>query len=781
MKQELTTTTRLDTFLKWTSVKEMFSRLEKTELLEHVFLILLGRICFMSYLVSPFGVAYFTAVFLRRRRPAYVLSAMLGILSAGYATFSFKYGGTILIVCTVCGIFSKELEGKKLLPAVLSSAALFFNGIIYVVAEGFFAYDLLLLLSECGGAFLSYFAFDKAAIFIRTGPRRKLYETTEIAGFVLLCGALVLSVALIENLLPLAHVLAISVILGLSVSGGFAVSCPAGAVFGLCLGIAGVYQAQTVCVYCLSSLASGFAKRYGKLGTAAAFALTSLVTTVLLCPESSGVVTVSYVAIGVLILLFIPDRLLDRVGTSAARMREEAVAGDRIREAVQQKMTQTIEAVDSVGLIFHNVLDTMLEHSGESHGIVFDNTANAVCKQCTLCKFCWEKGRTETIASMNTMYRIMEQKGTINKHDAPSEFSEMCIRSDAFLAELNKHYEAYKITRMWAGRVMESKRLVAEQFHNISMILNNMQTALSAQMHCEPELEQKIAAALDRRGISADKIIVHAGDGFSVSMDMVSCGQELLCATTVAAAISEVLEVPMLRESRECKEDICHLKFSQQTRFVTDVAVASATRTHSSGSGDVALSFPCGNGRYAIILSDGMGSGERAHFQSSITSQLAKNLLVAGFDKESCVRLINNILMMNADRDTFATIDLCIVNLYTGSMEFVKTGAANSYVKTEGENETIYASSLPAGLVQAISPDYDMRYMKAGDYLIMASDGVTDILDTPDRNEIFNLADGFCGSAQALADTILHAALSHTDGVAYDDMTVAVCAVSENM
>ena len=237
----------------------------------------------------------------------------------------------------------------------------------------------------------------------------------------------------------------------------------------------------------------------------------------------------------------------------------------------------------------------------------------------------------------------------------------------------------------------------------------------------------------------------------------------------------------MLRESRECKEDICHLKFSQQTRFVTDVAVASATRTHSSGSGDVALSFPCGNGRYAIILSDGMGSGERAHFQSSITAQLAKNLLVAGFDKESCVRLINNILMMNADRDTFATIDLCIVNLYTGSMEFVKTGAANSYVKTESGNETVYASSLPAGLVQAIAPDYDMRYMKAGDYLIMASDGVTDILDTPDKNEIFNLADGFCGSAQALADAILNAALSRSEGVAYDDMTVAVCAVSENM
>ncbi len=781
MKQELTTNTRQDTIFKWTSMKTLFARLEKTELLEHVFLVLLGRICFMGYLVSPFCAAYFTAVFLKRRRPAYVISATLGILSAGYATFSFKYGGTLLIICTICGIFAKELQGKKLLPAALPAGALFLNGMIYVVAEGFFAYDVLLLLCECGGAFLSYFAFDKAVQFIRTGPKRKLYETTEIAGFVLLCGAAVFSVALIDNLLPLAHVLAIAVILALSVSGGFAVSCPAGAVFGLCLGLAGVYQTQTVCIYCLSSLASGFAKRYGKFGTAAAFSLTSLLATLLLCPESDGIVTGAYVALGVLVLLFIPDAFLARIGVSAAKMREEAVAGDRIRETVGQTLTQTIDAVDSVDVIFHDVLDTMLEHSGESHEVVFDNTADAVCKQCTLCKFCWEKGRTETVASMHDMYRIMEQKGAINKHDAPSEFLDMCIRSDAFLAELNKHYEAYKITRMWAGRVMDSKRLVAEQFRNISMILNNLQTALSVQMHCQPALEQKIAAALDRRGITADKIVVHAGDGFSVTMDMVSCGQDLLCATSVAAAISEVLEVPMLRESRECREDICHLKFSQQTRFVTDVAVAATTRAHSGGSGDIALSFPCGNGRHAIILSDGMGSGERAHFQSSITAQLAKNLLIAGFDKETCVRLINNILMMNADCDTFATIDLCIVNLYTGSMEFVKMGAANSYVKTENTDETIYASSLPAGLVQAIAPDYDMRYMKAGDYLIMASDGVADVLDTPDKNEIFALTDGFSGSAQALADKILKAALACSDGVAYDDMTVAVCAVSENM
>lgn len=781
MKNELSTYTRSETFFKKTAISEIFSKLNKTEILENAFLLLLCRICFMGYLISPFGIAFFTAVFSRRKRISYILCSILGVLSARYATFSFKYCGAILIISAICIIFSKELSRKKTVYAIISSGALFLNGLIYVMSEGFFAYDVLLLLAECGSVFLSYFAFEKAVQLINSTPKRKIFEMSEIGSLVFLFSTIILSVALIENMLSVAHVLAITVILSLSVSCGYSISCPAGAAFGLCLGIACAYPAQTVCVYCLSSLASGFVKRYGKIAIALSFAAASFTITMLICPESDGIVTVSYVAFSALILLFVPDKLLSKFGLLATKTKEDEQVADRVRCAVNSAMTETIESIDSVGIIFKNVLESLFEQGYDNHGAVFDNTADAVCKKCSLCGFCWSKSRNDTLSYMDTMYKIMERKNSINKNDIPKDFSDMCIRCNAFISELNKNYESYKITRMWAGRVMESKRLVAEQFNNISMILENMQISLNEKMNCEPELEEKIAAALDRHGISCDKIAVTSIDGFTVTMDKVSCGESRVCSTTVAAAISEVLEVPMLRENRECSDDICHLKFSQQTRFVTDIATSSATRTNSSSSGDVALSFPCGHGKIAILLSDGCGSGEKAYFQSSITAQLAKNLLSAGFDKETCVRLINNILMMNADRDTFATIDLCIVNLYTGAMEFVKTGAVNSYIKTDSGDETIYASSLPAGLIQSIEPDYDMRYMHAGDYLIMATDGITDVLDTPDNNEILSIAKNFCDNAQSLANNILNAALSKSNSIALDDLTVTVCKISENM
>ncbi len=780
MKQQLETYTQPRTSI-WPRLTGMLSKIRKTDLTEHVILLLLSRICFMGYLASPFGIAYFAVLFFRRQRLSLALVALAGICSVNYLTFALKYGGAAFILAVIAVLFRTELRRKRRLRGALTASALLISGAVYVVTEGFFAYDVILLIAECGMTFLAYFLFDKATEAIRTAGKRTVFEHTETVSMMILGGTVILSISLINSFLPIGHILAILAILVLSVSCGFEVSCAAGAVFGLCIGLADSYSAQTVCIYTISAFAAGMMKRYGKVGVSATFAFISFAVTVLLCPESGGIVTVSYVALAATLLFLIPDRVLAGFGALTASVKEEEAMGERIRSTVKNELDKTIASMDAVSSVFRDVLTDIFEPDGESHGVIFDNTADAVCKKCTLCKYCWNKNREDTLSCMNEMFRILEQNNTLSKNDVPQEFTDMCIRRDAFVNELNKHYEAFKINRMWAGRVAESKRLVAEQFGNISMILKTMKDSLSRKMCFEPELEQKIVASLDRRGISAAKVSVCGGDGFSVSMDKVSCGESLVCSTTVAAALTDVLEVPMLRENRVCSDSICHLTFSQQTRFVTDIATASVTRKHSRGSGDNVSYFPCGDGKIALILSDGMGSGEKAQFLSSVTIRVAKNLLSAGFDKETCVRLINNILMTNTDRDTFATIDLAILNLYTGTMEFVKTGAANSYIKTESGFETVYASSLPAGLMPSLEPDYDLRYMKAGDYLVIASDGITDILDSPDHNEIFDIAEGYRGNAQALADQILNAALAYSDGIAYDDMTVMVCAVSEHM
>ncbi len=773
MKQQLETT-RAN--LKLPSIKEIFKVLTKKELVENVILLLLSRICFMEYLISPFGIALFSVLFYKRKRPSYVVFLILGTLLTGTPIFYFKYIGTSLIVMALLIIFAQELKHRQNTVAVLSTAALLLNGGVYVFVEGLFLYDILLLILECGLCYLSFFVFDKAVGCISTFTKRKVYEPQEIVSQVLLLACVVLSISLTENLLPLAHIISITAILFLSLTCGFSVSTPAGAVLGLSIGLVTAFPAQAVCSYTLSSLFSGLTARYGRLSVSGVFAFCTFIVTMLLSPEANNFVTVSYVAVSCLLLFFVPERLILSFGTAATNPQNSPRKESRIKEEVARSFNRAIDTIDSVSDMFEDIIKEGTEIDISGHNTVFNNTKEAVCDSCSLCRFCWQKDKQKTMSLLDNLLSVMERKSIIRKSDIPKDFSDMCIRSDSFIAELNKNYESHKVTKMWSGKVTESKRLVGEQFKNISAILGNIQENLLEKTDFSRKTEARVISALDKVGISSSDVRTYSSNGIVTEIINPDFYINSKADTKISEELTEIFEVPMvLKESTPQK-----LVYCQKTEFVPYISVASVPRKNSSFCGDNCTYFPFGTGCLAIVLSDGMGSGEAAAFQSNVVTTLAKKLLTSGFNTETCVRLINNILMTNADRETFATVDLCVINLYSGIAEFVKTGAASSYIKQQTDKVCVSSTSLPAGLMSTTSADFSVKYLQADDIIIMASDGVTDTLDRPDKNEIFELCKN-TRNTDELCQKIIERALTLSGGIATDDMTVCVCKIAKNL
>ncbi len=755
-------------------LKEIFAKITKTELAENVFLLLLSRICFMEYLVSPFGISMFCVLFAKSARPSYVISCVLGILLTANPLFYFKYIGTMLIVLTFTVIFRRELKNKKDVLALIATGALFVNGGVYVIAEGLFLYDFMMLVVESGLCYLSFFVFWEAEDNLRSVSYRCVYEPRDLVCLTLLCACAILSVSLIESLLPLAHILAITIILFLALTCGFSVSTPAGAVLSLSVGLATAYPAQIVCAYTLSALFAGLVSRYGRLAVSGIFAAGSFVVTWLIFPESNGLLTVSYVAVSCLVLFFVPDKALLSFGTSATDTTKNQRGTYRTQELVAEELSGAIETVNSVSDIFHDIIKSYCDSYANSYDAVFDATANAVCANCSLCRFCWHKEKIKTVSLLENMITVMESKGIIGKKDIPADFLGMCIRCDGFISELNKNFESHKVTKMWSGKVAESKKLVAEQFKNISMILENLQENLDKKLLYSPELERKIKNALDKIGVSAANMRLISDEGIAVELHQ-PVYRVSECIDRIGEVLSEIFEVEMVAEKKENGV----LLFYQKPEFCISSAVLSKACRSSQVCGDNCSEFYFAPGRYAIVLSDGMGSGERANFQSSVAVRLAKKLLCGGMKSETCVRLINNILMTNADRETFATVDLCVINLYSGIVEFVKTGAAPSYIKKEKENITVTSTSLPAGLIPVVDSDFCVKYSQNGDVLVMVSDGVSDVLDNGKRNEFFSLIDADAPEAE-VCERILNRAYARSGGIATDDMTVCVCKISKN-
>ena len=183
------------------------------------------------------------------------------------------------------------------------------------------------------------------------------------------------------------------------------------------------------------------------------------------------------------------------------------------------------------------------------------------------------------------------------------------------------------------------------------------------------------------------------------------------------------------------------------------------------------------DGKYMIALSDGMGSGEKAKKSSSTVIQMLRRLLTTGFDKDISIGLINSSINLNSNEETYATIDISIIDLCTGNIEFIKNGACPTFIKSGKNVEVVQAISFPAGVLDKIDLVVYDKDLQENDLIIMCSDGIIESnTEYMNKNEWLKslLENLTTNNVQKIADIILHEAIDNGYGIAKDDMTVIV-------
>ena len=72
----------------------------------------------------------------------------------------------------------------------------------------------------------------------------------------------------------------------------------------------------------------------------------------------------------------------------------------------------------------------------------------------------------------------------------------------------------------------------------------------------------------------------------------------------------------------------------------------------------------------------------------------------SGFTGETAARMVNSVLNLQTREGKFSTVDISIVDLYSGMCHFLKAGAATTFIKRDHWVEAISSTSLALGLVQ---------------------------------------------------------------------------------
>ena len=209
---------------------------------------------------------------------------------------------------------------------------------------------------------------------------------------------------------------------------------------------------------------------------------------------------------------------------------------------------------------------------------------------------------------------------------------------------------------------------------------------------------------------------------------------------------------------------------------------AKAVKENESVSGDNFSQFEMDKSGLVMMISDGMGSGEKACADSLRVLDLMERMLSAGFSGESAVQMVNTSLSMGGAESNMSTLDVCFLNLYEGTMELTKVGAASTYLKRDNMVEQISSHNLPLGVFGKLEPEVTTRKLIDGDYIIMVSDGVLDGLSQGIGEEVLSevISRITLENPAEIAGYLLNYVIRSCKGAIRDDMTVLVAGIWEN-
>ncbi len=219
--------------------------------------------------------------------------------------------------------------------------------------------------------------------------------------------------------------------------------------------------------------------------------------------------------------------------------------------------------------------------------------------------------------------------------------------------------------------------------------------------------------------------------------------------------------------------------FVEEPVFMVMPGYAKAIRENESISGDNYALIESVKGQLTVLLSDGMGSGEKACEDSEAVLDLMEKMLEAGYDVDTALRLVNSTLAVSEDKYNMSTLDVCNIDLYTGMCSFRKMGAAATYLKSNSYVEEIRKNTLPLGIFQNSDAETVTRELIENDYIIMMTDGITDALALVGYEEMLGsyLEDLQETNPGEMAKKILQLALRYSNGRVLDDMTVVVLGI----
>lgn len=740
--------------------------------------------------MMPFGMAIYAAsIGYDVNRTLIGASVMLGMILGGATGQIYVTAAGMFLFNVFSMFFKKDRIRLNFRYAVTAFISILIPEMVIVYLQGFLLYDLLKAIFHCFIVFSLMFVFRNALIIIDANRKKHAFSNEEIISMAITASIAISGLVNVQLFgMNIKNIISILAILILSFKCGSGVGAAAGVTVGLIISMTSTITPLVIGSYAFCGLLGGVLRSLGKIGTSLGFIMGNAVLTLYLNNSTEVIVYLQEIIIAIILFMLIPGKLLEIIAsifnaTDEVRTDKRSYSL-RIKEITVEKLNKLSTAFKELARTFSEIAETKVVADKQDISSLFDRVAENVCKDCSLCLYCWDRNFYNTYQVMFKIVECLDAKGRIEENDIPDYFIDKCERINDFIKAVNNAYEIFKVDMVWKSKISESRGLVSQQLDGLSKAISSLASEINTDIRFKTDVEDLVLFELNKAGIKAKEVIVYENryGKYEISIFHKSCGGKRFCVSLIDRLVSDIVGRKMVKDGSECcqkpKSDLCILKLVESETFSVTTGVARATKHGGIVSGDTYTFMNTGDGKYIAALSDGMGSGHKAASQSKATIDLLEQFIDSGFDKDTAIKLINSILVMKSSEESFSTIDLSIIDLYEGEVEFVKIGAVPTYIKSSDKVDCIKSASLPAGILSHIEVELAHKKVGDGDFIIMMSDGVFDSFDKQENNGVKNYISGIkSANPQEIADRILEKAYKNYGEKPGDDMLVLVSKV----
>ena len=727
-----------------------------------------------------------------------------GLLS--YLLTSFIFIIMILVFKPKKILEEYQNEKQKLGKFVFLSILI--GQVIKVLFKQFLIYDLLISISAGLIGYIFYKIFSKSIIVINAIRTKKVFALEEVLGATLMVSIAATSLGDFKFLgLQISNIISILLVLVLGWKNGILVGTTSGVTVGVVLGIITNSDPTLIAAFALSGMIAGILSKFGKIGVIAGFIAGNLLLTYVYNGQLVELICFKEILVASLALILIPNKI--EINISDLFGNEEY-----LQEGATYKLqgsTETLEKLNDVSDVIKQMSNTYKEVAATTvdEKEIIDNNREIFIEELENNieplkeNILYEDIMDEEEIIIKDVFDYLKEHDRINR-DALLEIfknhNSYIVGFDSYdislkiekdisnmIKAINEAYSTSKLNFVIKAKVSETNKNVSNQLDGVSKAIESIAKDIEIENNNNFAKEKKeIMSICKQRKIDILNLEINKEKTgrYIIKIYLNTCDKNKIvnCPTKkIEEILYKIFNEEIVLQEEKCgmklEQKNCYQTYISKDKYSMQIGIAKANKDGENVSGDSSIQVKLKDGKYLIALSDGMGSGPNARKSSQIAVKMLGRLLSNGFDKETSIELINNTILSNTENETYATLDTMILDLYAGNSEYIKNGAAPTFIKNKKNVDIIKSIALPTGILNNVDLVVYDRDVEDNDIIVMCTDGIIDSNKEYTNKEIWvkNILENIeTENAQKIADIIINEAIDNNYGKAQDDMSIIV-------